>query len=139
MSLIWESRFNAMFIRFITDRFDDDTRKPRGVFAVAYNHLEDDSLAGFEQKEIRKTLDWFKTNLPITDRFVRSRKPHREDKGICWFKSSAKECMTHIRYLVYLVADHEIVVRELRTEQPGYVIYEDDSQVVAEPFATTPQ
>ena len=47
--------------------------------------------------------------------------------------------MAQIRYLVYLVSDHEIVVRELTTEQTRYVIYEDDSQVVAEPFATTPQ
>jgi hypothetical protein len=128
-----------MFIRFVTDRLDDDTSKPLGIFAVAYDLLEDDTLADFERTEIQQTINWFKSNLPIPDRFVRSRKPHREDKGICWLKSSATECMTHIRYLVHLVSDHDIVVRELTTDKPGYVIYEDDSQVVAEPFSTTPQ
>ncbi len=47
--------------------------------------------------------------------------------------------MTHIRYLVQLVTEHDIAVRELRTDKPGYLIYEDDSQVVAEPFSGTPQ
>lgn len=128
-----------MFIRFVTDQLDDDTGRPLGIFAVAYDLLENGTLEEFEKMEIQETISWFKSNLPIPVRFVRSRKPHREDKGICWFKCSATECMTKIRYLVNLVAGCDIPVRELKTEKPGYVIYEDDSQVVAEPFSTTPE
>jgi hypothetical protein len=29
------------------------------------------------------------------------------------------------------------VIREVRTHRPGYVVYEDEFQVVAEPFAET--
>jgi len=128
-----------MFIRFVTKQIDEETSKPQGIFASAYELLENGVLEEFERKEIRRTIDWFKSNLPIPDRFVRSRKPHREDKGVCWFKCSATECMTHIRYLVQLVSEQDVITRELTTEKPGYVIYEDDSQVVAEPFSTTPQ
>ena len=128
-----------MFIRFATDRLDEDTHKPLGVFAVAYQLLDGDSLEDFQRTEIRETLDWFKTYLPIPDRFVHSRKPNREGKGICRFKSSATECITHIRYLAHLVSDQNIGVGEMMTEKPGYAIYEDDFQIVAEPFAKTPQ
>jgi hypothetical protein len=128
-----------MFIRFVTDRIDEDTGKPLGVFSVAYDLLEEASLADFERSEIRETLNWFKSNLPIPGRFVRSRKPRREDKGMCWFKSTATESMRQIRYLVQLVAGQGVAVRALMMKQPGYLIYEDDFQVVAEPFADTPQ
>lgn len=126
-----------MYIRFATDRLDDETGKPVGVFAVAYQLLENDSLAEYQYEEIRTTLNWFKTNLPIPSRFTRSRRLHREGKGICWFKADAVDCMRHVRYLAQLVAEHDVAVREIVTECPGYVIYEDGQQVVAEPFAQT--
>jgi hypothetical protein len=128
-----------MFIRFVTDQPDEDTGIPVGVFAIAYRLLDNTEVDDCERTEIRKTLDWFKTNLPIPKRFVRSRKPHRQDRGICWFKSDAIECVTNIRYLVHLVREQNVIVRELTTETPGYMIYEDRFQVVAEPFATTPR
>ncbi len=126
-----------MYIRFATDRLDEDTGKPLGVFSVAYQLIESESLQDYQYAEIRATLDWFKKNLPIPTRFTRSRRPHREDKGICWFKVEAADCMKHVRYLVHLVAEHDVVVREIVTDSPGYLIYEDQHQVVAEPFAET--
>ncbi len=138
-SLAKRACHSAMFIRFVTGQLDEDTSKPRGIFAAAYELLENGALAESERAEIRRTIDWFKSNLPIPGRFVRSRKPHREDNGLCWFKCSATECMSHIRYLVQLVTDHDVVVRDLTTDKPGYLIYEDDSQVVAKLFSSTPQ
>jgi hypothetical protein len=128
-----------MFIRFVTDQADGDTNQPLGIFAAAYRLLDDDRVPDFSRSEIRKTLDWFKVHLPIPDRFVLSRKPHRQDDGICWFKTDATECMRYIRYLVLLVSEHDIMIRELLTDTPGYKIYEDDSQIVARPFASTPR
>lgn len=128
-----------MFIRFVTDQLDTDTGQPMGVFGAAYQLLDDDQLPDHSRAEIRSTLNWFKTNLPIPDRFARSRKPNRQDNGICWFKTQATECMHNIRYLLMLVSEHDVVVRELFTDTPGYLIYEDDSQVVAQPFSSTPR
>ena len=56
-----------MFIRFTTDRIDEDTDKPLGVFAVAYDLLEDAPLADFERSEIRRTLNWFGCNRSPAD------------------------------------------------------------------------
>ena len=33
---------------------------------------------------------------------------------------------------------YDIRLEMLRTERPGYIVYEDDHQVVAYPFADTP-
>ena len=128
-----------MFIRFVTDQLDAHTDQPLGVFGAAYRLLEEDEIPDYSRTEIRTTLNWFKANLPIPERFARSRKPHRQDNGICWFKTHANGCMREIRYLAQLVAEHDITVRELLTDTPGYMIYEDDSQVVAQPFSSTPQ
>ncbi len=128
-----------MFIRFVTVQLDADTDAPSGVFAAAYRLLRDETTPDYLRLEIRSTLDWFVKNLPIPDRFCRSRKPHREDNGICWFKTDAADSMTHVRYLVHLVSECDVVVRELTTDKPGYTIYEDESQLVAQPFASTPR
>lgn len=128
-----------MFIRFVTDRLDEDTGAPSGVFAVAYQLLRSDEVDDYYRTEIRTSLDWFESHLPIPARFRRSRRPNRQDRGICWFKTEASECMGNVRYLVQLVQEQDIAVREVMTDTPGYRIYEDDCQIVAEPFSSTPR
>ena len=42
-----------------------------------------------------------------------------------------------IRGLVAILQNHGIPVRMLKADRVGYVVYEDEYQVVAEPFADT--
>ena len=128
-----------MFIRFVACDPNRDPDRPAGVFGAAYDILHYETGPKYLRDELRQTLDWFVTNLPIPDRFARSRRPHRSDDGICWFKMDSVACITHVRYLAYLVDECGIPVRELTTTMPGYVIYEDEAQLVAAPFATTPR
>jgi hypothetical protein len=37
--------------------------------------------------------------------------------------------------MVYILEQHSVCVRVLKTDRPGYIVYEDEHQVVAEPFA----
>ena len=128
-----------MLIRFIASDPDREPDRPEGVFGAAYDILHVGTAPDYLRDEIRKTLDWFVHNLPIPDRFARSRRPHRADDGFCWFKMDATDCIEHVRYLTFLVSECGIPVRQITTESPGYVIYEDDSQIVAAPFSTTPR
>ena len=128
-----------MFVRFVTDRLHEDTGIPSGVFTVAYEILDGIEIDEYFRIEIRKTLDWFASNLPKPARLQRSRKLQQPGRGICWFKSEATECMANIRYLVDLIHEQDIVVREVITDTPGYMVYEDDFQIVAEPFSSTPR
>jgi len=40
-----------------------------------------------------------------------------------------------MREIIRLLESHGISVRMIKTDRPGYVVYEDDHQIVAEPFA----
>ncbi|MEO0980041.1 MAG: hypothetical protein AAFY24_22445 [Pseudomonadota bacterium] len=40
--------------------------------------------------------------------------------------------------LVHLLRDNGQVTEVIRTDRVGYIVYEDDVQIVAEPFADTP-
>jgi hypothetical protein len=52
---------------------------------------------------------------------------------------SAHEHLNHLRKLAALIESAGIGVDELRTDRPGYVVYADEHQVVALPFADTPR
>jgi hypothetical protein len=54
---------------------------------------------------------------------------------VCWFKSSATQHIGRIHEMVYILEQHNVYVRVLKTDRPGYIVYEDEHQVVAEPFA----
>ena len=75
---------------------------------------------------------WFNENLERPARF--SRKPRRQPKAVCWFKPSAKEHLKRIWELVAILESNDVLVHLIKTKTPGYVVYEDDFQLVAEPF-----
>jgi hypothetical protein len=42
------------------------------------------------------------------------------------------------REVVELLRQHDVVVETILTDRPGFLVYEDDFQIVAEPFSETP-
>ena len=54
--------------------------------------------------------------------------------GMCWFKTDATEHISRIWQMVQILERNSIYVKKIRTDKPGYVIYEDARQLVAEPF-----
>ena len=54
---------------------------------------------------------------------------------MCWFKASATEHIAKIYQMVYILEQSGVYVRVNKTRHPGYIVYEDEHQVVAEPFA----
>ena len=37
--------------------------------------------------------------------------------------------------MVCLLEENDVYVRAIKTRRPGYIVYQDEHQVVAEPFA----
>jgi hypothetical protein len=54
---------------------------------------------------------------------------------VCWFKSSATEHIAKIYEMMYLLEENGFAVRVFRPRRAGYVVYEDEHQIVAEPFS----
>lgn len=124
-----------MFLRFETHLRHEETGVKAGAFHVAYELLEAESLEPVERREIRLALDWFAEHLPIPQRLACSRRPGAHSNGVCWFKSTAARHVSQVRYLAMLLRQQQIAVIERRAANPGYIAFEDDFQVVAEPFA----
>lgn len=126
-----------MFVRFSTNQVDTDTGQPVGVFTVAYRLLDGHEMQQYEAAEVRSILDWFKAQLPIPDRFSRSKNNCVDGVAVCWFKPNAVQCISNARYLAQLISQYDVVTTELTTVRPGYIVYSDQFQVVAEPYSDT--
>lgn len=64
--------------------------------------------------------------------------PSRTSKrALSWFKEAALTELRHAHELVELLKGHDLIVEMITTDRPGYVVYEDEYQIVAEPFHDT--
>lgn len=126
-----------MYIRFITSEVDPDSHCSAGVFAAAYRLRDEEALYDYEKPHIDELLAWFRENLKIPTRFTASKPPYyrKKNKAISWFRETATEHIAKLREIIAVVENHGVAVQMIIAENPGYVVYEDEHQVVAEPFA----
>jgi hypothetical protein len=106
------------------------------------------------RRALSELADWFNVNLrtPFRDekpdpvswrrwRLALRRPGSRIDpraRSISWIKESATEHVTKLYHLKALIEEAGWLVDEVRTTNPGRVLYEDDFQVVALPYTDTP-
>jgi len=57
--------------------------------------------------------------------------------GLSWLKDSARVHVEKVRRIANMLAAHGVPIETITTDRPGYVVYEDDYQIVAEPFSDT--
>lgn len=82
--------------------------------------------------------DWFSDELAVPDRLSISRKPHRKSQAICWFRDDAHDCIARMRRYAEVLDEYDVLTDMVRTKRPGFIVYSDDHQVAAFPFADTP-
>jgi hypothetical protein len=129
-----------MYVRFVVAEIDEDSGKELGVFQTAWNLRDDGKLYPEEDEQLDLIRRWFNDNLEKPRRFTASKPPYyrKKRKAISWFKDSAREHIARIWSMIAILRNHGIVVRMLTTERVGYVTYEDEFQIVAEPFSGEP-
>ncbi|MBB4634076.1 hypothetical protein [Longimicrobium terrae] len=123
-----------MYVRFVVDKIDQYSGIELGIFQAAFRLWRAGRLAPHEEvwwAEIRRRLN---LELEEPDRFARSRRPGARELAVSWFKASAAQQIALAREVCALLAQHEVATRMLTTDRPGYIVYEDDHQVAAEPF-----
>jgi hypothetical protein len=126
-----------MYLRFSIERRDEDSGRGLGIFHAAGELRDHGSLEEWEANSLWELRDWFNNHLDKPDRFTASKPPfyRKQSKGIAWFKDTATEHIARIREMVTILERHGITVHTFRTERVGYVVYEDEFQIVAEPFS----
>jgi hypothetical protein len=123
-----------MLIRFVVRKRDSDSHVEQGLIHAAEDLRCQGCLTDEEQVRVQELLRWFNRNLPVPVRFARSRRPNACKRAISWFKPTASECLDRMQTLADVLHRHGCEVERLTTDRPGYVVYEDDYQVVAEVF-----
>jgi hypothetical protein len=125
-------------LRFVLLRPHPDTGVAAGILTAAYQLCEGETLVAWDRRMLEHLLAWFETNLATPSRFNRTKsKGHyrRKTKGISWLKSTASEHIDKMRTVSTILEENGYRVSQIETRRPGYVVFEDDHQVVAEPFA----
>jgi hypothetical protein len=125
-----------LYLRFVVDDVDGDSQKPLGVFQAIHNLRSKGILSDYECVQDDEIGRWFDSNLPKPTRFTSSKPPfhNKKSKAISWFKHTAEKHISQIRSLAAILQNHGVFVHMLKAERVGYVVYEDEFQVVAEPF-----
>jgi hypothetical protein len=126
-----------MFLRFVTAELHQESHEELGVFQAAFRLRDNDMLSPEEEAILQEIRDWFNKNLEKPTRFTTAKPPYyrKRQNGISWFKDSAREHIGKIREIVALLKNHDVPVRMIKSARPGYVVYEDEFQIVAVPFA----
>jgi hypothetical protein len=123
-----------MFVRFVVAERDARTDQKKGVFTALYALERAGMLADHEVIWFHETERWFNTELREPGRLTRSKRPEAAKKSVTWLKATATEHVSRMRDLARLLLHKDIVVEELLTDKPGYIVYEDEFQVAAVPF-----
>jgi len=118
------------YVRFVIGRKDEDSRVEQGIFQAAAAALEWQTITGSDADELNELRDWFGENLEKPTSFGRD----KLRLGICWFKTDATQHISRVWEMVRILERNGVYVQKIRTDRPGYVIYEDEWQLVAEPF-----
>ena len=130
------------FVRFVVPTWiHRESQAPIGVIGAAYELLRQQATSHELQRELEHWIEWFEENLPVPDRFNRTKSKgwyRRETRGIAWLRTSAAAHLAAMADLAACIAKCGHATSEVQSERVGYVIYQDEFQLIAEPFRDTP-
>ena len=128
------------FIRFALTTKHPESGVEEGLFRAAYRLRDSARVEADDRRRLTEVLGWFGENLVTPDRFNRSRSKgfyRRKTRGIAWFRDSATDCLSRMHEMKGILEKYGHPVTILTEARVGYVTYEDELQVVAEPFSDT--
>jgi hypothetical protein len=128
------------FVRFVLPHSHPQSGLPEGVFRVAYRLREAVPEASPHRVVLDEVLGWLDKNLATPSRFNRTKSKgyyRRKTRGISWLRETAVDHIAKMHELGRILAEYGHPVTMITEVRVGYVVYEDEYQVVAEPFAET--
>lgn len=125
-----EPRERTEYVRFVVGRKDEDSHVEQGIFQAAAQAVDRHIVTGSDADELNELRVWFSDNLERPASFGRG----SLSLGISWFKTGSVDHISKIREMVNILERNGVYVKKIRTDRPGYVVYEDEWQLVAEPF-----
>jgi len=123
-----------MFIRFVSGEIDMDSHVSAGLFCAAFNLLDEIDVIEDDYAALADLMGWFRLNLrgPFENRL---RSPWRARRAISWFKPTAHAHLSRAWEMVTILERNNVPIRMIIAHSAGYILYEDEAQIFAEPFA----
>ena len=109
------------------------TKKPVGIFALAWRKIKNNVFTEDEKDIIKKTKEWFNINLPHPPFYGKNNDdPNANTDGaITYFKNNAnvKLMYDNLTPILELCDKYRIPYDIVYTNHVGKIVYEDDFQV----------
>ena len=121
-----------MFIRFVSSEIDDRSHVTAGLFCAASKLMWTHELPDYEFDALSELRDWF--NIHLESPFNHLPRTDRYERAICWFKATAREQLARAWEMITILERNDVLIWTIRSRKTGYVYYEDEAQVFAEPF-----
>ena len=121
-----------MFIRFVCGEIDSDSHVSAGIFCAAYNLLHSNELPYYDFDALIELRDWFNHYMASPFEYLRYHK--RYERAVCWFKPTAHEHLARAWELAGILERNNLLIWTIKSPRTGYVHYEDDVQVFAQPY-----
>jgi hypothetical protein len=121
-----------MFIRFVSSEVDEDSHVSAGLFCAASKLRWTDELPDYEFDALSDLRNWF--NIHLESPFDHLPRTGRYERAICWFKPTALEYLARAWEMITILERNDVLIWTIRSRKTGYVYYEDDAQIFAEPF-----
>ena len=94
-------------------------------------------LSPHDQIHVNEIREWFGNNLERPGYRLDSGRRGRQLQAISWYKSTATKHIDKMREYQRVLESYGYVVEMIKSNRPGYIVYEDEFQVAAYPFADT--
>jgi hypothetical protein len=125
-----------MYVRLVVPKFvGEESKQKLGIIRAAWRIQPE--MTDEDQEKLDELFEWFNDFLSRPHKLARSKNKNAAHRAICWFKEDAKLYLKKAAEIAALVNKYGYRVEVLKTQNPGYIMYEDDEQVVAVPFKDT--
>jgi hypothetical protein len=105
------------------------------LFQAVSDLRDGEYLSKDERIAVEEIFKWLVKNLPAPKRFSRSSKHSAQAVAISWFRSIAHEYIKQMQEFACIPYIHDVQTKVIKSQRQGYVVYEDEFQIVAQPFS----
>jgi hypothetical protein len=129
-----------VYLRFVYARTVEGLQSREGIFQAATSLAWDPETDAYSYERVQNLRNWFGNKLDVPERFSKSTSKgaaDRDAKGLSWFKPTAKEHIAKAFELKAILEENGYAIEVLKESRIGYVTFEDEFQIVAEPFSDT--
>ena len=125
-----------MYLRFESYLQDRDYKYRLGIFQAAFSLRDNECVSDYAREAMREDIEWYKENLPSPDEYyfrLRRFKSY-EALGVCWFKYQATDMIRRAYIMKNRLEDWGYPILVLKSRKPGWIKYQDDYQIVVNPY-----